>query len=219
MDTVTDKVAGRTSEPMSVRYSEARLESTAQVKRLCISAVLHVHRWAAQDQGQATWEHVAGCIKSIETLEANTRRSKWGAQTSTEGQHVTPFPEVHEEASSSDGFNTNTSEGPSASATSSEANSEENGASSTDEDRKEEVAPFPAHLLAGISWVAPLHSKRVHIQRAEAVSLGEPTVIPLCRVHPYVVAYESGTGVVSAAELTRSWCRACLQKFENINKK
>ena len=45
VDTVAESSGHRTKEPMAVRYSQARLEGTAQLKRVCAAAGC-VTRWA-----------------------------------------------------------------------------------------------------------------------------------------------------------------------------
>ena len=201
VDAVTDQTGRPIKEPMSVRYSQARLENTAQVKRVCLAAVIYIHQWAEQDHGQAKWEHMAGCIKSLPTLEENTRRSRWGASQPS-GTSMRALPAAQVEVSSDD-KSSSSSKGSSASTTSTSSGGDE-----TDSDH---LPPLPAHLLEEVQWVAPKRSKKVHVRRMMDVPLDEPSVMPLCRPRPYVAAYICGTGVSAAAKLGHGWCGACVR--------
>ena len=201
VDAVTDQTGRPSKEPMAVRYSQARLENTAQIKRVCVAAVMHVHLWARQGQGQATWEHLAGCIKSLPTLEENTRRSKWGASQPS-GTSMKALPAAQVEVSSDD------ASGSSSSSTSTSETSDSSGNDKTD---SEHLGPLPSHLLEELQWVAPKRSKKVHVRRAMDVPLDEPSVMPLCRARPYVAAYTCGTGVSTASKLDRGWCGECIR--------
>ena len=204
VDTVTDKTGQMAKEPMAVRYSQARLENTAHIKRVGVAAVMHVHTWTRQDQGHAAWEHMAGCIKSLPTLEENTRRSKWGTYTLS-GTSIAVPPAAQIEVSSDE------ASGSSSSTTSTSGISGSSGGDGTDGGNPE---PLPHPLLEEVRWIAPMRSKRVHIQRTIDVPLDEPSVMPLCRARPYVAAYTCGTGVDTASKLGYAWCGTCLRMFE-----
>lgn len=199
VDTVADKSGHRTKEPMAVRYSQVRLENTAQLKRVCVAAVAHVHAWTQTQQSPATWEQVAGCIKSIPTLEENTRRSKWGKCSTSEAMSTTP-PAAQVEASSDE-----------------ESSSSSNGStssspSSSDPDTEDGHLPTLSHpWLKDVRWIAPTRSKKVHVQKTLDVPLDEPSVMPLCRARPYSTGYKSGMGIGTANELNFVWCNRCLQ--------
>ena len=72
----------RVAEPMAVRYSAARLEACAQVKRLCIGAARHLHKWAKSKEGPPggiLWEHLGGCTKSLPILEETGEGEGWAS--------------------------------------------------------------------------------------------------------------------------------------------
>ena len=200
VDAVADKSGQKAKEPMAVRYSQVRLENTAQLKRVCAAAVTHVYSWTRQEEDQATWEQVSGCVKSLPTLEENTRRSKWGThQISGDSGAVPPAAQIEvssdEESSSSSGTSTSSS-------------------SSTDGTDDDHHAPPPHPMLKMVRWIAPSRSKRVHIQRTTDMPVEEQSVMPLCRARPYAAAYTSGTGIEGASKLGYPWCGTCLRMLE-----
>ena len=70
-----DSVGQPVREPMHVRYSEVRLESSAQARRLCISAVAHLLRHVPN----ATMMQVTSVAKFLDKFRASTTSSSWGA--------------------------------------------------------------------------------------------------------------------------------------------
>ena len=199
VDAVADSTGHKAREPMAVRYSQVRLENTAQLKRVCVAAVSHVHAWTQKDQCLATWEQMSGCIKSLPTFEENTRRSRWGKCSPSQTSSTAP-PAAQIEISSDE-----KSDSSSSSSTSSSSSS---GDPDTEDDHQ---PPLPHPGLVEVKWIAPTRSKKVHVQRTQDVPLDEPSVMPLCRARPYVTGYKSGMGMDAANKLGFAWCSKCLQ--------
>ena len=207
-DVVTGDTSQRVSEPMSVRYSEARLEATAQVKRLCLAAVLHLCRWASREEKVITWEHLAGCIKSIPRFEAKVRQAAWGHDPG-------PAPPPADVPSAS---GTSEAESLESSGQSSTASSDSRTtAPESDEGEVGQLDTFPPHMLEAIDWVAPLRSRQVHVRREVDLSTPDCPVQPLCHTRVYTIGFITGTGVEAAAPLGRQWCAGCLQKLRVLH--
>ena len=156
VDTVADGSTHRTREPMAVRYSQQRLEATAQVKRVCLAATAHLLRFSTSCSVEVDFTHYTGCIKSMATLERNTMLQRWGqapASSFPDLESVPPVPDLTEdehpkasdEQRDGDKFSTSAS-----SSTSSSLDS-------TSGEEADTTGQFhvPEHLSESIEWIAP----------------------------------------------------------------
>ena len=183
---------------MSVRYSQTRLAATAQVKRVCLAAVMHLHCWATRSDVVLKFEHLSACIKSLDRLEARTRRPTWGELHEQSAGVPVEVPMVEDLAADTPHEDSDAS----GSSTSSSSSS----ASSTDE----EFNDIPEHLAANIPWIAPLRSQQLHVRRQAS---DEEEAMSVCIGRVYAVGFELGTGAAAAAETGRTRCAACLRRL------
>ena len=199
-DVVAEDPSQRVKEPMSVRYSQARLAATAQVKRVCLAAVMHLYRWASRDSIPVTFEHLAGCIKSLDCLEARARQASWG-RVQAVAEPPSEVPLVADPLEEQDAA---TEMSDSSSASSSSSSCEEG------QDEQSLCKFIPADLIDSIDWIAPLRSKKLHVRKYGSVT---DEAAALCTGRCYAVGYTLGTGVAAAAATKRLWCGPCLERL------
>jgi hypothetical protein len=185
-----DKVSGgsekQSREPMVVRYSQNRLHSAADVKRLCLAALAH----CLKHRPEATFADLGACAKYLKKFAHICDDGRWGAKaiTNTLPPPELPTNEDDEELQSSD--------------TDSPASST---ASSENED---------CPLLRGaetVRWASPNTSGViVHIIREQE---DDQCVTPICRRSGFVNNVMTGHGAAEARGAGERWCTTCRLRY------
>ena len=168
--------------------------------RVCLAAVAHLLRWATSAEVSADLSHLAGCIKSLGTLEKNVLRNSWGCASSQQPTDIAKIPLVTDltDADTGDGTEASTSE----------TTSSSSGNTSDEESSKEEIHLSKA-MAEQVEWIAPLRSKFLHCRRQDA-----PLEVDAawCNSRTYAVGYTTGVGLSTAPTTTRTWCSSCVTK-------
>ena len=202
-DVVADESATRVKEPMAVRYSQERLETTSQVKRVCLAAAIHLVRWAAAEDVVAMFSHFAGCIKSLDTFERTVQRYTWGDIVGAAGSSPLVIPLASDlEDKDKDGNES------SSTARSSTTSSSSCSASSGSE--LEDGQAIPKEIADKIEWVAPQRGKHIHVRRLD---LPVEVAASLCIGRQYAIGFTMGVGVITAPTQAKAWCPSCIRKL------
>ena len=180
-------------EPMAVRYSAAKLESSAQTRRVCLLAVSKLKRGEAEDMATRS---MAG---KILRMQNDVLGPDWGtdaAEVSQPPQLGTLAQKMVQKGLSSE------------SRTSSSTEEDEASRGSTDAEEDNQIEDDE------VEWVLPGGSKsKVHWCRTDCDPEGAP--IPCCKNTPLVWGYVRGLGMREAEATGRQWsprCRAALDK-------
>jgi len=197
-DRLGDWTAAGSSEPMRIRYSEAKLQSQARTRRLILSAVLHlgrhVHNPAHTDM-RMMQQHMEKLNKRIET-------SHWGVRT-TGISEVPPPPELEEEASYREKAPS------SSSSSSSEDDSTDSSAADANQAEEDDSHVLGQWGTTDVQWVTPKHALgKLHLLRPETE---DDKPIPFCKSKPFASDPITGVGLLSLADDygARAWCPQC----------
>jgi hypothetical protein len=185
-----DVVGGARREPMSVRYSDHRLEACAAIRRclLCATYVMNKvnPKWDLDD--------VAALRPQLDHIRAHTITQAWGAVSSDtiDVSHALSHLEKILPIQDATG-----ADKPDVVASSSEDSSSSSECSDADQAMTE-------HNLC---WLAPKRGV-LHVQRQADDSR------PLCRDVAFAEwGLEKGEGIAAAFAVDKRWCPACVAKL------
>jgi hypothetical protein len=195
-----DWEGGRKKEPMAVRYSDARLESAAETRRVCLEAV---HRTASVPNADiGDDESVRTFAQDVTTIFADVLGEEWGTLSGiTRAKLDNEF--LLRSCSGSTSSSRSASENSSSSALS---DSSRQGV----EDRFEstEVIEHPR-------WILPAGKKGLlHLGSDNHDFVGSR--IPCCRKKGFVFGFEEGLGLSSAEQTGREWSPKCRRQLQTM---
>ena len=203
VDRLTQTQGGRRGpEPMHAKYSDSRLEESANVKRLILS-VLHASLLAGQAEAH---QELAAFVPHIADYKAQVRSTAWGTfstqasmATSSTTSAIAPC-----QASAPSPRPTRSSTSPSPS----RAASSPSSSSTPDPSPRPPDRPTHAsHQADAQRWITPRWRKgAIHI------AIGEEGGGRLCSTAELDWGWEEGKGPFSAAAASRPLCQGCLQK-------
>ncbi|CAK0797313.1 unnamed protein product, partial [Prorocentrum cordatum] len=196
-DRVADGQGGwkATREPMCVRYSAARLETSAMSRRVCLHALHEAHCAGATDDEQL--RHQA----NHDELYRQALGIHWGegAQRAVFGdaEHPQPREDLHvvEEPEQAGG----------------------SGSSSNSDDTSAGSSSSCAELLdpVEVRWLLPGNkNSKLHLARDDGFD--ESACVPACRQSPFKWGCEVGVGLDVAGRTGRSWSPRCLRRLRRL---
>ena len=178
-------------EPMAVRYSDARLESSAQVRRIILAAF--------HDAGSRGWlesEDLRRLAPLVPEYREQVERDEWGlagaATSAPNGPGLSPVAERPAQAAP------DAADEPS-------SGSSSGSDSGSDEDAEEAVDP------AEVFWLLPRGAKS-YLHAASDMVDDDGLPIPWCRRwsgRAFAGGFEEGRGVDKAMASGRFWCVRC----------
>jgi hypothetical protein len=186
------------SEPMAVRYSAARLTSSAAVRRLCLAALYHATT-VQPDVTLADMEHLRGRVEDLRslaggshwfhiTLQAKDRMQSQLAEAPVGLRQSAKGPEAPSDADVS------------------LSGTESSGSESSSD---ESLAPTDLETLR---WLCPAKG-RLHIAMDQTGEEDDKQLIPLCSNGPLAWnGAETGEGIQAALAHPKPWCTKCLKK-------
>ena len=181
-------------EPMAVRYSAAKLESSAQTRRMCLLAISKLKSGEAEDMAI---RNMAGNAK---LMQSEVLGADWGTDAAevckAHEQGLLAQKMVQKEPAPE-------------SRTSSSAEEEEASRGSTDAEEDVQIEDDE------VEWALPGGSKsKIHWCRLDCDP--EEAPIPYCRNIPFAWGCTRGLGMRGAEETGREWsprCKAALDKL------
>ena len=177
----------RAAEPMAVRYSAARLETTASTRRLCLY-VLDVVSQQQNEEDAATRALRHGVADAERSIDSDD----WGIHGKTQISQEQPSTDRPANVASS-------------SSSSSSASSSTSGRS-----RASSSASSPSSTTStGISWiVSKTRRTRIHLTKHPRTEQDQPS----CG-RPPLGACLRGRGLRQSQETGREWCSDCFRQL------
>jgi len=183
----------KASEPMAVRYSEAKLESAAQTRRLCLLAMSRVADTKAED-GETRRMATETNVMLQKVLGAD-----WGIGLGD---------------SDDDSSSAKTSEGGAVSEAGSGHGQDSpatSGSSSLSGDETSDKGS--AVSVSELEWILPKGpTSRLHLCRLEVDEQGAR--LPWCRGSAFKWGFQTGVGVMDAEGTGREWSPRCRAELE-----
>ena len=182
----------RVVELMHVRYSALRLESSAAVRRLCLSALVHLHK----NKPEASFEDLSRVVPHIPTYERHAASASWGSASSTSGELV-PAP-------SSPGSKVEPEATQELSLPMFEASDSEDASSEPEPD---ELAVQEDQLV----WITPKGLRGlIHLASAD---LESEVNGPRCTGAHFKEGFTCERGLESSLSLSKTWCPSCCARL------
>ena len=197
---------GRRQEPMHARYSDSRLEESANVKRLLLAVLLAPHPSGRLD----THQELSAFIPRLADLRAQVRGTTWGAFTSRASAATGSTPSLAASSSTvpSAPQRTSSSSSPSPSCASS------GSSCSTTPAPLPPPPPVPTHdpeAAEMLRWITPKwRNSAIHIASSESGGWR------FCNKAELDWGWEEGKGPRSAEASGRPLCLGCLRTAPRV---
>ena len=176
----------RAAEPMAVRYSAARLETTASTRRLCLH-VLDVVSQQQHEEDAATRALRHGIADAERSIDSDD----WGIHMKT---HISQKQPSTDQSAKDAPASSSSSSASSATSGGSQASSNASSPSST--------------ASTGISWIVSRTKRtRIHLTKHP-----QPSSEPACGRPPLGTCLR-GRGVRQAQDTGRDWCNDCFRQL------
>ena len=195
-DTPLDGAAPVRHAPMAVRYSDARLETSADTRRVCHLA-LHVARRAKYEED----EDIRALSPQVLALYEQVLSRAWVFAARAVDVRSLPRlpPPPAQPANETDDSSDSSSYSSSSSRSSSPSASPPRPSSSTTEARSQRDP---------LEWIMPTRTAaKLHLKLGVVDDRGR--VIPPCRSRPYVFGYREGVGITASRATGAKWCTEC----------